>query len=294
VVGLSLDFQLLNMLGFLSYAIYNAVLFYNGPIRRHYAALHSHNPPAVHANDVFFALHAATATAATLLQCCIYERGGARLAPSTIAAVSGAVVIAVVWAGAVVLFPAVDPGTCPHPCPGASLLTWLSWLYYLSYIKLAVTLVKYLPQVVLNCRRRSTEGWNIANVLLDLEGGALSLVQLFMDADVCSDWSPFVGNPVKFALGCSSLLFDAVFMAQHYILYPGAWRTAACRAMSADFCKPELCFGPCAAEEGLRPGEGGSMPVGEGGDSEAVIDLEEASLLEEDHRQKGCMHACMQ
>ena len=30
---------------------------------------------------------------------------------------------------------------------GAGALTWLSVLYYCSYIKLAVTLIKYIPQV---------------------------------------------------------------------------------------------------------------------------------------------------
>ena len=30
---------------------------------------------------------------------------------------------------------------------GAGAITWLSVLYYCSYIKLAVTLIKYIPQV---------------------------------------------------------------------------------------------------------------------------------------------------
>lgn len=32
--------------------------------------------PAVHANDVFFAIHAAVLTMITLIQCCIHDRGG--------------------------------------------------------------------------------------------------------------------------------------------------------------------------------------------------------------------------
>ena len=34
------------------------------------------------------------------------------------------------------------------------------------------------PQVFLNYRRQSTEGWNVHNVLLDFGGGLLSLVQV--------------------------------------------------------------------------------------------------------------------
>ena len=32
----------------------------------------------------------------------------------------------------------------------------------------------------MNCRRRSTVGWSIGNVLLDFTGGALSILQMFL------------------------------------------------------------------------------------------------------------------
>ncbi|CAN0533671.1 unnamed protein product, partial [Scytosiphon promiscuus] len=32
-------------------------------------------------------------------------------------------------------------------------------------------ILKYIPQVILNIRRRSTKGWTIWNVILDLTGG---------------------------------------------------------------------------------------------------------------------------
>ena len=39
------------------------------------------------------------------------------------------------------------------------------FLYFLSMIKIAVTLAKYVPQVLLNQERRSTSGFSIAQVL---------------------------------------------------------------------------------------------------------------------------------
>ena len=75
---------------------------------------------------------------------------------------------------------------------------------------------------MLNWRRRSTEGWNIYNVLLDLEGGALSLAQLLLDSIVTKDWSAVTGNPVKFGLGLSSIFFDVIFMLQHYACFRAA------------------------------------------------------------------------
>lgn len=41
-------------------------------------------------------------------------------------------------------------------------------------------ILKYVPQVVLNIRRRSTTGWTIWNVILDFTGGLLSVVQVFI------------------------------------------------------------------------------------------------------------------
>jgi len=46
-----------------------------------------------------------------------------------------------------------------------------------GYAKALITFVKYLPQVYLNYKRKSTVGWSLANVLLDLTGGTLSFVQ---------------------------------------------------------------------------------------------------------------------
>lgn len=88
-----------------------------------------------------------------------------------------------------------------------------------TYIRQNLGDSRYIPQVLLNYKRQSTVGWNIWNVLLDFEGGILSVSQIVIDAMVCNDWSPIVGNPAKFGLGFSSMAFDVVFMIQHYVVY---------------------------------------------------------------------------
>ena len=35
------------------------------------------------------------------------------------------------------------------------------------------------------------------------------------------DWSSIFGDPTKFGLGFFSILFDVLFIVQHYILYRG-------------------------------------------------------------------------
>ncbi|DBA79809.1 TPA: hypothetical protein ACH3X1_008470 [Trebouxia sp. C0004] len=73
--------------------------------------------------------------------------------------------------------------------------------------------------VWLNHRRQSTLGWNINQVLLDLSGGFFSVTQLCVEAFVKEDLSAITGDPVKFGLGLVSVVFDIMFMIQHYTLY---------------------------------------------------------------------------
>jgi cystinosin len=71
----------------------------------------------------------------------------------------------------------------------AGTISTLEALLTLSYLKLVVSLTKYVPQAVLNWRRRSTVGWSIHNVLLDFTGGLLSVAQLMLDCLVTGDWT---------------------------------------------------------------------------------------------------------
>lgn len=73
---------------------------------------------------------------------------------------------------------------------------------------------------MVNYKRKSTDGWSIIQILLDLAGGVLSILQLVIDSSLEADWSGVTGNPVKFGLGNVSIFFDLIFIVQHYILYP--------------------------------------------------------------------------
>ena len=56
-------------------------------------------------------------------------------------------------------------------------------------------------------------------------GGVLSIAQLLIDSSLQDDWTGLTGNPVKFALGNVSIIFDIIFMSQHYWLYRGSSNT---------------------------------------------------------------------
>ncbi|GMT14806.1 hypothetical protein PFISCL1PPCAC_6103, partial [Pristionchus fissidentatus] len=98
----------------------------------------------------------------------------------------------------------------------------LTFVDSLSYIKMAVTLSKYFPQAIMNWRRKSTVGWSIGNILLDFTGGTLDLLQVALQGYNVANFSAIMGNPVKFGLGFVSIVFDIVFMIQHYGLYRNA------------------------------------------------------------------------
>ncbi|CAO3641580.1 unnamed protein product [Cunninghamella blakesleeana] len=201
--GLSIDFLYYNVFGFLCYSIFNLAFFYSEEIQREYRERHDENDNLVRANDVFFSVHALTISLFTLLQTFLYK-AEQKVSKSAQAFLIGSTVIIFI---SLIL---VSTG----------FYQWIDLLYLLSYIKLVISFIKYLPQMWLNYTRKSTVGWSIHNILLDFTGGALSVTQLILDAAIANDWSGITGAPVKFGLGFVAIGFDIIFIIQHYILYP--------------------------------------------------------------------------
>ncbi|XP_029906120.1 cystinosin [Myripristis murdjan] len=203
VVGLNFDFLALNITGFIAYSVFNIGLFWVPYVKEEFLKSNPNGVNPVSANDVFFSLHALLLCLVYVCQAAIYERGGQKV--SKVAWV----LLLIGWTFALVsLFVAV-----------AKKITWLEYLYYFSYIKLAVTLIKYIPQASMNYRRQSTEGWSIGNVLLDFTGGTLSILQMILQSYNNDEWKLIFGDPTKFGLGLFSVVFDIIFMVQHYCLY---------------------------------------------------------------------------
>ncbi|KIH54598.1 Lysosomal Cystine Transporter [Ancylostoma duodenale] len=169
VIGLNFDFLVFNIVGFLAYSAYNVFMYFDSNVQAQYEEAHPHSPIPVLLNDVFFPTHALAACILTALQCFIYKRGNQRVSYVCM------VLTAIMGVWALVGFLAT----------WFKLINLLQYVTSLSYIKMLVTLFKYIPQC-----------WNV------------------------SDWTAFYGNPVKFGLGVISIAFDILFMVQHYILYP--------------------------------------------------------------------------
>jgi cystinosin len=217
--GLSPDFCVLNVLGFVCYGTYCTAMYGSAHIQALYRARHGADAEiTVQSNDVAFALHAVLMASVTLFQIGYY--GGFRSQQPSKLIGSVIVGILVVALSGLLL---VWMGAAHNNVLSASMgfrFDWLDYLYLLSYVKIFITFIKYVPQVVLNHQRKSTTGFSVWQILLDLSGGALSDMQLIGDCMELHDWSGLTGNLAKFFLGFVSIVFDTIILMQHYVLFP--------------------------------------------------------------------------
>jgi len=94
-----------------------------------------------------------------------------------------------------------------------------NFLQYLGFCKPVIAFFKYIPQLYLNKKRKSTAGWSIANILLDFTGGMLSFLQQLLNYYISGNFEIIRTNAPKLLLGCVSIVFDILFMIQHFCLY---------------------------------------------------------------------------
>lgn len=227
VIGLNFDFLSLNIVGFVLYSVFNIALYWIHDIQADYFQLHPTGVNPVQINDVIFSLHAVFACIVTIAQCLVYDGGDQAVSHYCKGFLGIAAVLIAVFIGLGV----------------GAVVTWLTFVYVCSYVKLAITLIKYVPQAYMNYSRKSTVGWSIGNVMLDFTGGFFSIGQMFIISYNNNDWGSIFGDPTKFGLGLFSVLFDIFFMLQHYIFY----RTTSYQSLSNDVLGPEQ--GPLIQEE---------------------------------------------
>jgi cystinosin len=243
-------------MGFTSYFISTTAFLFAPNIRQQYALRHPSAPePTVRFNDLVFALHGTIVCYVFYSQ--FYPRlwkfeavKGQRASSTALGIFYGSIIGVSITALLVSLF----KGGIDTPDSWADIdivrtfpqmsyhcIRWpkrLTQIYAFSYVKLIITLSKYVPQawyvaydtdassvLTLYCRYnykiKSTAGWAIDMIWYDFAGGIMSLLQLVIDSALEADWSGITGNPAKLFLAVFSLCFDTVFFVQHYILYKG-------------------------------------------------------------------------
>ncbi|MFS7970400.1 putative lysosomal cystine transporter [Helianthus anomalus] len=204
VVGLNFDFVVLNLTKHSSYLIYNASVFFSDAVQRQYHEKYGFNEMIpVAANDVAFSIHAVVLTAFTLFQIAIYDRGGQKVSKTSIS------ILSVAWLTVIICVFIAIPN---H--------SWLWLVSCFSTLQVVMTVIKYIPQAVMNFQRKSTVGFSIGNILLDLGGGLANYGQMAVQSIDQNSWVNFYGNIGKTLLSLVSIFFDLMFILQHYVLYP--------------------------------------------------------------------------
>ncbi|KAG4914984.1 hypothetical protein JHK87_052541 [Glycine soja] len=195
VVGLSLDYEILNFTKQWSYLIYNASLFFSPAIQKQYFEKYGYGQMIpVAANDVAFSIHSVILNLIILSQISMFERGNQKFSNYAIA------IVVVVWFSVAVCF--------------FIALHSQSWLWLISIfntIQAVMILIKYFPQVrmlypppyyvlhvaclvrcprhafsrllaFMNFLRKSTDGFSIGSVLLDFSGGVFNYSQMLVQS----------------------------------------------------------------------------------------------------------------
>jgi cystinosin len=154
VAGFSLEYALLNPSGYFFYSCYNV----GGSVDPYLGT------GIVEIQDLIFAVHGLALSNVCFVQSLIYESGTQKETNRFVVAF-----LVFLWLCVITtyLFEVFD-----HPIYD---LNWDTFLV-MGYAKAAITFVKYVPQVFLNYRRKSTEGLSMLNIMLDLAGGLLSFL----------------------------------------------------------------------------------------------------------------------
>ena len=167
--GLSVDFCILNVLGYICYTIYTTNFYFNPIIiqqykdpmtsnnsNNHHSNYNTNNNDqstttttsaqiTVQGNDVAFAIHAVIMASVTLSQIALYDTFAVRPPSRRVYILLGA-------AMAYCLIYIIGTAILQHH------VNYLGLLYVLGSIKIGVTIGKYIPQVLLNRSRKSTVG----------------------------------------------------------------------------------------------------------------------------------------
>jgi len=206
VVGFGFDYLGYDYVGFAAFSLYNCLLFWSPSVFSLYLENYPGASNPIQLNDVLFCLHAVFIQTVNLYQCLTYERGGQTLSKIcvTLLALVGVVTSALVVVAKLGL---------------SEYVGWFQILLLGSYIKVGSSVIKYIPQVLLNYKRKCTLGYPIDMAVLDLSGGTACYLQVIIQAVNAADMTIITGNSGKLGIGFVSVFFDIILLTQHFCLY---------------------------------------------------------------------------
>ena len=198
--GFSQEYAILNFLGYAYYTIFTLT-----------GMIDSTDTGIVAWEDILFAVHSYICTAGMWTQTYVYPRGKQKISTPVWIYVAFSNTIFTVMFFLQIFLKSLSS-------------KYYGFIAFCGYLKTATTLLKYLPQLLINVRVKSTEGFNILLPLMDFVGGVTSMFQLFVDEWEAGADNPFTSphfNIAKFGVGFASILYNIVFFVQHFCVYRG-------------------------------------------------------------------------
>lgn len=206
VVGFNFDYLGYDLVGFISFTLYNCLLFWSPAVFAFYQQKNPGSANPIQFNDVFFCIHAIFIQTINTYQCCTYESNNQKMSlPCRI--------ILSLTVGALVTYSIIV---------GFNLVLGLNWfdvLTFASFIKVGSSVIKYMPQVYLNWKRKCTLGFAIDMAILDISGGTACYLQTIIQYVNAQDTAIITGNIGKIGIGFVSCFFDVILLVQHFCLY---------------------------------------------------------------------------
>lgn len=160
---MNFDFVAMNLTGFTFYSIYCSYGYF----------VNTDQTGQVDLNDLLFAYHALFATLLTLTQVMFFPKKNNKVHAITLCYLILLWSFCIVYAILTQVFFCLSQGT-----KTLDVSSDLGVVSMMGYFKLSISFLKYLPQFYWNYKRKSTKGWSIANIILDLTGGTLSFAQM--------------------------------------------------------------------------------------------------------------------
>ncbi|KAI9012079.1 hypothetical protein CLU79DRAFT_771225 [Phycomyces nitens] len=198
VKGLSIDYLYLNILSCGFYSAFAIMFTTCESARNEY--LQKYSNQYTHPSEAVLAVHGFCLAAVLLFQTTIYLKSVKQKLSSASAAVIWAVLM-----GAVLMVLSVRYGNT----------AWADVMYYFDGVNYLTAMIKYLPLVKVNAKRQSTTGWSIQTIILDISSGILLGLQSIVD----NTNQTSIEHPAKCTLAVVIILFDLVFLYQHFVLY---------------------------------------------------------------------------
>ena len=252
--------------------IYNVGLFAIPSIVDEFERRNPLSLSPVEFNDLFFPIHGVALCLVGIFQCCIYEvkrilkkRSSFLQKNFTTFMQRGSQNVS--WTCRIVILAMMLVIADRIYFAAMATVSWLDFIYFLSSIKLLITLLKYVPQAYWNFKRKSTFGWSIGVSLFDLVGGLFSLVQMVILAwdhskfqkskamwhldhfFLCylDDWASLYGNVAKLSLGLISSKSDVKITFENPLLKCALlfqFSLTCCMLFNTLFCtsKKRFCY----------------------------------------------------